>query len=784
MKRLLFLLILFVSAYSYGQVFDVGIILGPMTTAEINAISSPDEGRFVYNSDTKSLWYYNGTYFAEVGSGGGGGGGGSEVNDLSTIVTWANVPDAFITQSSVTQHESALSILESQISDLGNYVNADAVNTFTASNTFSNILDSTGELRLNGDLYFNSMADAGDYSTLQKMGVDENGFFYFEPIEDSGGIDMHMDFTAITADRTLTFPDRNMNFSDALFRDPASPDQIWKFVKGTGDALDAAQGSYEDLANTVEIQTDADVTTDGFVTSISVTGTATKTIILERNGLPDLTTNFTDDGAGGGGDGNDYLTGVTESAGVLTFAVQNQTNPTYNLLGYLNTNNYWKQTNDGAGSGLDADLFDGLNSDAFLRADVEDTKSSGNLNFNDNVRIVMGGGSDAELYHNGTDNILNLKTGNLLVNDNASTRFTFNRGSGIFEVSGYLSSPFQSTNSLTGTSNANAFQTFLSAQNSFAAIDNTTGSTNYPTEFGQSFMVRGSTANRSFALWKANGDNANFYVGNYDSGLSDWKWNQLWHAGNDGDGSGLDADLMDGYGWGNIGTNVTPGTSQTHSLGTSSFLWLGAYMTRLYLNAPSTSYKDWYLDRQIAGNTLSIVVENTPNTGSYTTQYTFNDSGVPANPNDVITKEYLDTYFASGTFLPNIIQTGTAIYSYSTQEGRYRKSGDQVYFEIEIIVSSVTGSPSSANFEIDFGSLPYTTVDAVGFTPVAISNCRGLNLGINAGGNLTAHINNGSERIQFIYDSNIDGTQEGIAKANQFTGSTKQIYISGTFINN
>jgi hypothetical protein len=46
----------------------------------------------------------------------------AEVNDLSSAVTWVNVPDANITQSSVTQHQAALSITESQISDLGNYI--------------------------------------------------------------------------------------------------------------------------------------------------------------------------------------------------------------------------------------------------------------------------------------------------------------------------------------------------------------------------------------------------------------------------------------------------------------------------------------------------------------------------------------------------------------------------------------------------------------------------------------------------------------------------------------
>ena len=42
----------------------------------------------------------------------------TEANDLSAAVTWANVPNANITQGSVTQHQAALSITESQISDL------------------------------------------------------------------------------------------------------------------------------------------------------------------------------------------------------------------------------------------------------------------------------------------------------------------------------------------------------------------------------------------------------------------------------------------------------------------------------------------------------------------------------------------------------------------------------------------------------------------------------------------------------------------------------------------
>ena len=55
----------------------------------------------------------------------------AETNDLTSAVTWANVPDANITQSSVTQHQAALSITESQISDLGSYITASSTDTLT-----------------------------------------------------------------------------------------------------------------------------------------------------------------------------------------------------------------------------------------------------------------------------------------------------------------------------------------------------------------------------------------------------------------------------------------------------------------------------------------------------------------------------------------------------------------------------------------------------------------------------------------------------------------------------
>jgi len=62
----------------------------------------------------------------------------AELNDLTAAVVWANVPDLNITESSVTQHEAALTITESQISDLGH---TSEINDLTASVTWDNIPD-------------------------------------------------------------------------------------------------------------------------------------------------------------------------------------------------------------------------------------------------------------------------------------------------------------------------------------------------------------------------------------------------------------------------------------------------------------------------------------------------------------------------------------------------------------------------------------------------------------------------------------------------------------------
>jgi len=70
------------------------------------------------------------------------------------------VPDANITQSSVTQHQAALSITESQISDLQSYITADSTDTLT--NKSGNISQWTNDSAYLTDITAESLGDLSD----------------------------------------------------------------------------------------------------------------------------------------------------------------------------------------------------------------------------------------------------------------------------------------------------------------------------------------------------------------------------------------------------------------------------------------------------------------------------------------------------------------------------------------------------------------------------------------------------------------------------------------------
>ena len=147
-------------------------------------------------------------------------------------------------------------------------------------------------------------------------------------------------------------------------------------------------------------------------------------------------------------------------------------------------NTVWHAGNDGSGSGLDADTVDGIQASSFLRSDTNDT-ASGVITFGPNPTwgkyLKIGGDanhSDANTSSIGTTN------GNLHIDS------------------------------------ATSFAMYLNYYDGTAGVAFGSGNTTVVAFMGP-----------DGDLWKGSADNTG---------------SKYWHAGNDGSGSGLDADLLDG----------------------------------------------------------------------------------------------------------------------------------------------------------------------------------------------------------------------------------------------
>jgi hypothetical protein len=147
------------------------------------------------------------------------------------------------------------------------------------------------------------------------------------------------------------------------------------------------------------------------------------------------------DGSGSGLDA-DTVDGI-DSASFLRSDANDTFSGTLSGTGSINISGTIAATSyTGNGSGLtgvvasDANTLDGIDSASFLRSDVADQKTSGTLTFNDNVLLTLGTGNDFELFHDGTNNYIDLNLGDLFVRDTATTRFTFARTTGNFTATG------------------------------------------------------------------------------------------------------------------------------------------------------------------------------------------------------------------------------------------------------------------------------------------------------------------------------------------------------------
>jgi hypothetical protein len=201
----------------------------------------------------------------------------------------------------------------------------------------------------------------------------------------------------------------------------------------------------------------------------------------------------------------------------------------YSLTGNANPTWYkgWTAGNDGSGSGLDADTVDGIQASSFLRSDANDT-TSGTLTVTGGEVLV-----DKIRCNGGQQLVLNAGESNGFATGQAGELVYMNAEDGVQInsstdnwVGGWAN---RRTTTITGTR--------ITVDGNYWEADDDTWNKFYTTH---GYIGLGP-ANTSWGHIYT--DRPGFYFNKTNLQASG---NQIWHAGNDGSGSGLDADMLDG----------------------------------------------------------------------------------------------------------------------------------------------------------------------------------------------------------------------------------------------
>ena len=277
----------------------------------------------------------------------------------------------------------------------------------------------------------------------------------------------------------------------------------------------------------------------------------------------DVGSTGTDDWAVGASDSSTFV--INDSADLTTDPLLSLTSSSFTFDG----NTLWHAGNDGSGSGLDADLLDGLHASQFLRSDADDT-TTGSISSSSYIEAGNGSGGVA-----------------LTVNDGyGNANLTFNHRDGTPDATGSSARIESTVDSST-------------ARIVFELGDSTTSGV--ATALTNVFSLKTSEV-ASYADFNMS-DNDIINVGSFNgTAVSDY-----WHAGNDGSGSGLDADTLDGV----EGSGYARAGSTT-----DDYVWVRRDSTSpaLYVTNQSTGA---ILDlRSGAGNGSTVAIVN--NDGSST----------------------------------------------------------------------------------------------------------------------------------------------------------------------
>ena len=254
----------------------------------------------------------------------------------------------------------------------------------------------------------------------------------------------------------------------------------------------------------------------------------------------------------------------------------------------------WHAGNDGPGSGLNADLLDGIGGDGYLRSNAADTSTA-------EILFDAGFKSDSILL-TGAQNF-----------DNISR-------------SGFY----------------NLYNTQTSSTNS------------PPLTYGTMIVVGGNKQNNSFGLQIAHErTGTGLYVRGMNDSSSTWyDWDEIWTSGTDGAGSGLDADTVDGIQGANLLRSDTSDTMNGTLTVTGNVSHAGLTMTSgtdvdqlTTVNMTYTLAANTWTDTGINSSELS--------TGTYAIQLFVDDHSAGGGHYDVVYSGMM-SWYGSNTNSANV----------------------------------------------------------------------------------------------------------------------------------
>ena len=432
-------------------------------------------------------------------------------------------------------------------------------------------------------------------------------------------------------------------------------------------------------------------------------------------------------------DGRDVAADGTKLDGIESGATADQT--ASEILTLL-------KTVDGAGSGLDADTLDGISSAGFLRADATDSfDCNGNaLGFNfDNT------GRNSIVFN------LSGSTYWQFLHDNSGQDLNIDRvaGGGVLKVNGsrILSTADEGTGNGLDADTVDGIQSTSFLRSDTSDTFNCNGN-NLKFDFdtaGRDSLI--FTLNGT-AYWKLIHDNSGEDL-NIDrlagSGIVKIDGYKVFHAGNDGAGSGLDADKLDGQegSYYRNASNLNSGTIGTARIAddavTIAKLNLISTTTAPSLEAKGTSGStDGYIQLNCSENSHGIKLKSPPHSAGASYTFTF--------PTDIQSGKYLTVDANGNTSWGTPTNTNTQL------------SNEQVQDIVGAMVESNTETNISVTYDDTNGKLNFASTD----TNTQLSNEQVQDIvgGMVGSGNtesgITVNYNDTSGKLNFTVASQTD----------------------------